>query len=111
VTTGGLAGTREHARPALDVAAKWPALALYDKQTRLQLKLRSLWSMQGGHGPTRPCSVVLFVDRGKEGGRGAFKILDVAMSNDAAAPGGPAGKMSVTVPSTDDVLRIARGVL
>ena len=52
-----------HARPAFDVAAKWPVLALYDKQTRLRLKLRSRcvcagggWSMRAAMGQL-PCAV------------------------------------------------------
>ena len=84
-----------HARPAFDVAAKWPVLALYDKQDAVAVEIAVEVCVvvdAGGHGPTalccfRLCSCGPGKERAskqqKEHKQGRLKILDVAMMQPA----------------------------
>lgn len=70
---------QKHTRPAFDVAAKWPALALYDKQNAVGVEIAVDVVDVGDHGPTAPWFRLCCLWTRKGSGRGAFKILDVAM--------------------------------
>ena len=61
------------------MAAKWPALALYDKQNAVGVEIAVDVVDAGDHGPTTPWFRLCCLWTGKGSGRGAFKILDVAM--------------------------------
>jgi hypothetical protein len=54
-------------------------------RTRLELKLRSMWSMRVAMGQQRPGFGCAVCGPGKGSGRGAFKILDVAMMQSQGA--------------------------